>query len=66
MAYPYYPYAWIPPYPPDPYTMMYEWMSLWSWYLAMTYYMETYKAMLEVWKRFAEELGKSWTLQTAK
>jgi hypothetical protein len=59
MAYPWYPYPYW--YPPDPYAMMYEWLRAWTWYISLTYYMETYKAIMEIWKRLAEELAKSTT-----
>ncbi len=49
------------PYFVDPYAVMYEWMATYSWYLSMTYYIEMYKVMLDVWRRMAEELTKTLT-----
>jgi len=56
MAYPYYP-----PYPPyyfDPYTLMYVWMTQWTYMVSMMYYVEMLKAMMEMWRKFAETAFK--------
>ena len=57
MAYPYY-YYYPTPYPFDPFTLMYMWMSQWTYMISMMYYMEMLKAMMETWRKFAETTFK--------
>ena len=59
MAYPYNPYYWgMPPYLPDPFAAMYAWSSMWMGFIAMMYYIEMYKIMLDMWRKYAEAAVK--------
>ncbi len=67
MAYPYYPYYWwVPPYLPDPFMTMYAWSSMWMGFIAMMYYIETYKVMLEMWRKYVETALKVATPTTGQ
>ena len=52
---PRYPY-WVPS-PLDPYALFYIWMQ----YIAMLYYLEMYKVMIEMWKKYVETGFKTLT-----
>lgn len=64
MAYPY--YWWVPPYLPDPFMTMYAWSSMWMGFIAMMYYIETYKVMLEMWRKYVETALKVTTPTTGQ
>ncbi|MCD6428416.1 MAG: hypothetical protein J7L12_02225 [Desulfurococcales archaeon] len=67
MVHPYYPYYWwMPPYLPDPFTTMYVWSSMWMGFIAMMYYIETYKVMLEMWRKYVETALKAATPTTGQ
>ncbi|HDI74957.1 MAG: hypothetical protein DRJ52_02220 [Thermoprotei archaeon] len=55
-AYPryYYPLPPFPMFPVDPMALLYTWPYLWLWYISMMYYIELYKVMIDMWKKWAE------------
>jgi len=53
-------YYWYYPLPYlDPLAMMYTWSYIWIYWVSMMYYIEMFRAMLDMWRKMAETVFKA-------
>ncbi|MCD6368822.1 MAG: hypothetical protein J7L38_03385 [Thermoproteales archaeon] len=57
--------TYIPPYFMDPFSLFYAWTAFWMQWIYMTYYIESFKLMLDSWRKFMESYLKPGILATA-